>query len=105
MEIMLNDPDQIAIIEPGKSTGPVASDHRSLRLEAKMTRLEAELRALKQQVARSGRSGAAGTTGSNAMGNMLQIELKTLQQQVHGLNRQVRDLEDMVDHLAQRRGR
>jgi hypothetical protein len=57
---------------------------------------------LKQQVARSERSGVA---GSNAMGNMLQIELKTLQQQVHGLNRQVRDLEDMVDHLAQRRGR
>jgi len=64
MEIVLKDSDQIAIIDPGKSASPVASDHRSLRLEAKMTRLEAELRDLKKQVARSERYGAA---GSNAM--------------------------------------
>jgi len=105
IEIILKDPDQIAVIEPAKPITPVRRDQRSLRLEVRMTRLQAELRNLKQQLARSGRSSTADTTGSDIMGHKLQIELKHLQQQVQDLNKKVRDLEDMVVHLAERYGR
>lgn len=102
IEIVLNDPDQISIVEPGESTLTTAPDHRSLRLEAKMGRLETELKDLKEHLSRSQGASKGNARGSDAVLRMLHVELKTFQQQVHTLNRRIKDLEDRVDHLAQR---
>lgn len=70
-----------------------------------MIRLEAELKNLKKQVAHSVRSGPAESAKSGSMEHMLQMELKTLRQQVHDLNKKVRELQDIIAHIAYTRGR
>ncbi len=105
IEVMLNDPDQISVIEPGKPITSASGDHRALRLEVRMIRLEAELKNLKKQVAHSVRSGPAESAKSGSMEHMLQMELKTLRQQVHDLNKKVRELQDIIAHIAYTRGR
>jgi hypothetical protein len=102
IEIVLNDPDQIAIVEPGAPAFATASDHRSLRLEAKMGRLETELNSLKERLSRSQESDAKTVRGSDSVLRVLHMEMKTFQQQVHNLNRRIKDLEDRVDYLSQR---
>ena len=105
IEIRVNDPDQISVIEPGKPITSASGDHRALRLEVRLIRLEAELKNLKKQVTRLGMSGPADSAGSDSMGHKLEIELKTLRQQVHDLNKKVRELQDIIAHIAYTRGR
>jgi hypothetical protein len=71
----------------------------------RLIRLEAEMKNLKKQVTRSGTSGPADSARSDSMGHKFQIELKTLRQQVHDLNKKVRELEDIIAHMAYTRGR
>ena len=104
-EIMVNDPDQITVVEPGKPTTSIPRDQRSIRLEMRVIRLEAEMKNLKKQVIRSERSGPADSAGSDSMGHKLEIELKNLRQQVYDLNKKVRELQDIIAHMAYTRGR
>ena len=102
IEIVLNNPDQIAIVKPGEPALTMTPDHRSLRLEAKMGRLEAEVKDLKERLSRSQGADAGHSRGSDSVLRMLHLERKTFQHQVHNLSRRIKDLEDRVDHLAQR---
>ena len=67
-----------------------------------MGRLEAELKDLKEGLSRSEGAGEKNSRGSDSVLPMLHMELKNLQQQVHGLNRRIKDLEDRVDYLSRR---
>lgn len=100
LEIVLNRPDQITIVRPGTSPSSATPERKTLRLETRMARLEAEMKALKQQVARADKAAPTVQNRPDLVQRALQVELKTLYQQVAKLTRQVKDLEDIVDHLG-----